>query len=252
MNPPPAPTSVILRILHALGLFCVVLFIMDLVLPSSLELSVFLYLAAGLALAATSLFWSSWWGVVLVVPILLYLLRWEPRQGLQSGMLDDVFVTGLVMLFLVLHSRLTVDSLFQKRTWKQVRQRVRDDIQTLNEGQLNLRAMIRDGIGMIDLAGIRCVSSIAIAFAIMLLVPEDPTSVTRLRLTPGGLRAISIGIALGGVVFIFSTIIRAIGWRRLSPSESRIYLRSEAISSLFVELRSVWKRRIKSRQKRKP
>lgn len=246
-----SPTSVTLRILHALGLFCTVLFIMNLVLPSSLELSVFLYFAAALALTATSLFWSSWWGVVLTVPIMLYLLRWERREGFQSGMLDDVFVAGVVMLFLVLHSRLTVDGVFQKRTWKHVRQRVQADIQILFNGTNSLRSIVREIIGMVDLAAIRCISSVAIAFAIMLLVPEDPSSVSRLRLTPAGLRAISIGIALGGVVLIFSTIIRAFGWRRLSPSESRIYLRSEAISSLFVELRSVWKRRIKASQKRK-
>ena len=90
---------------------------------------------------------------------------------------------------------------------------------------------------------------LAISMVLLWLVPLDRSSVQNFRLTPGGLRAIGLSLSLFCVVVITNGLLNIFVWKKLSASETRIYLHSILGQFLLSETRMVIQRKIKDRRR---
>lgn len=88
------------------------------------------------------------------------------------------------------------------------------------------------------------------ASLVMVLISEQPQANTDIRLRPQELRAIMLGLLVLLVGIIATHVLSVIFWRTLSPSQARIYLKSELAEWLTPETRAVVVRRLKFRKRK--
>jgi hypothetical protein len=91
--------------------------------------------------------------------------------------------------------------------------------------------------------------TVATAASILTLVPEQEKSVRWLRLRPQELRAMTLGLGVLMVGVFTWHIVSAVGWRCLSPSQARVYLRSGITEWVTPDLRGAVRRRVKMRNR---
>ena len=93
-----------------------------------------------------------------------------------------------------------------------------------------------------------------LAFLLMSLVPVDTTftglnTIREFRRRPTGYRVIMSGLLLFSVYVLAWLVINEGVWRRLSPAQAGLYLRSVFLKWLHRDLRMVTKRRLKRRRR---
>lgn len=92
----------------------------------------------------------------------------------------------------------------------------------------------------------------AMAISVMLtLVPLDPDMPNIARLIPPAVRTITLGIMLLAICVLANSLLSILVWRRLSPSEARIFSRSELSKWIHREVSRVSRRRIRFRNSRR-
>jgi len=90
------------------------------------------------------------------------------------------------------------------------------------------------------------------AISVMLtLVPLDPDMPNTARLIPPAVRTITLGIILLAICVLANSLLSILVWRRLSPSEARIFARSELSKWIHREVSRVSRRRIRFRNSRR-
>lgn len=83
------------------------------------------------------------------------------------------------------------------------------------------------------------------------LVPLEPDSPAHARLIPPAVRTISLVVILLLVWMLINGLMNVLVWRRLSPVEARVFLRSELSKWIHREVSSVSRRRIRFRATRR-
>lgn len=90
------------------------------------------------------------------------------------------------------------------------------------------------------------------AISVMLkLVPLDPDMPDIARLIPPAVRTIMLGIILLAISVLANSLLSVFVWRRLSPSEARIFARSELSKWIHREVSRVSRCRIRFRSSRR-
>lgn len=90
-----------------------------------------------------------------------------------------------------------------------------------------------------------------LAISLMLtLVPLDPDMPDIARLIPPAVRTITLGIILLVICVLTNSLLSILVWRKLSPSEARIFARSELSKWIHREVSRVSRRRIHFRNSR--
>lgn len=82
------------------------------------------------------------------------------------------------------------------------------------------------------------------------LVPVDRLSVREYGLTPTGLRTIQLGLILFTTWILLTLPLTELRWRRLTPNQAGLYLRTHFVSWLHRDLRAVERRKRRLKNKR--
>lgn len=98
---------------------------------------------------------------------------------------------------------------------------------------------------------VRIVVPVAVVSVLLAAVPLDPAAPEYARLIPPAVRTITIGVILLLICVLTNSLLSALAWRRLSPAESRMFLRSELSQWIHREVSAVARGRIKSRASRR-
>jgi hypothetical protein len=210
----------------------------------------------GVFLAATlMLVFLRVWSIPLILfAIQLELVISEPfSAGATSGAFGNVvFVTGVVML-LIAGSRfvvLTASPLPYDTSTLKFFGRIFRGNKEPNSGHPKRDADLYTSTEL-STALIRVTLSVAIAAWWLWYVPLDEGSVDYAWIVPTGLRSIILGLLALGVIVLANVLISAYVWQGISANQAKIYLQSVTTRWTFREVRSIIRRRIKSRLKRK-
>ena len=192
---------------------------------------------------------SHWLAGLFLLTTQIYLFNREPQRTFEYRFMSDVIMSVSVVSVAMLYCGVTL--LPGKKVSEVIRiLRTPDERSALLDFQYFLSGW--DVIwSLIDAILLRVAAAIMLALLVLYRFPIQSSSVRDLRLTPTGLRAITIGIVLSCIVILVSTLVRVIGWYRLSPQESRTYLATSSASDLYLELRSISKRRMYSQARTK-
>jgi len=85
---------------------------------------------------------------------------------------------------------------------------------------------------------------------LLIMFPEERRSVRQFGLTPTGLRTLQIGLILFTGYIMLTLPLSELRWKRLTPDQAGVYLRSRFAGWLHRDLRAVERRRQKLRKKR--
>ena len=97
----------------------------------------------------------------------------------------------------------------------------------------------------------RTVIPVVAISGILQLVPLDPDTPEIARLIPPAVRTITLGIILLVICVLANSFLNIFAWRRHSPSEARVFLRSELSKWIHREVSRVSLRRIRFRSSRR-
>ncbi len=97
----------------------------------------------------------------------------------------------------------------------------------------------------------RIVIPVAAISVMLTFVPLDPDTPSTARLIPPAVRTITLGIILLAICVLANSLVSILVWRRLSPSEARIFARSELSKWIHREVARVSRRRIRFRSSRR-
>jgi hypothetical protein len=97
----------------------------------------------------------------------------------------------------------------------------------------------------------RMVLPVAAVSMMLTLIPLDPAAPNDARLYPPVVRTISLGIILLLICVVSNSLMNVLVWRKLSPAEARIFLRSEMSKWIHREVSRVSRRRIHFRSSRR-
>ncbi len=201
------------------------------------------------------LFLRVWTIALLVLLFLVVLILNEPSRYDQQMQPDAILFAAGMLVFVISACRFYVSSaplvnvkqtplkstrFFSWEHWKP--SRVPHSIQPRHAQHFTL-AEVWTGL-------LRACFTLAITMVLLWLVPLDLRSVQNVRLTPSGLRAIVLGISLFFIVMLTSGILSLFAWKRLSPSEARVYLKSTLTDFLHTDLRMYIKQKLKQRRAR--
>ena len=210
----------------------------------------------GIFLAATlMLVFLRVWSIPLIlfaVQLELTLAERFSAGSSASPFGDVVFVAG-VLLLLIAGSRfvvLTSSPLpYDTSTWRFFG-RIFTGNKAANTGHpkrsLNLYSTVE-----LSTALFRVTLSVAIAAWWLWYVPLDMGAVDYAWLVPTALRTIVLALLALGVIVLANVLISTYAWQGISSSQAKIYLHSVATRWSFREVRSILRRQIKSKLKRK-
>ena len=97
----------------------------------------------------------------------------------------------------------------------------------------------------------RMILPVAVVSLMLTLVPLDPNTPNDARLYPPVVRTISLGIILLIICVMANSLMNVLVWRKLSPAEASIFLRSEMSKWIHREVSRVSRRRIRFRSSRR-
>lgn len=97
----------------------------------------------------------------------------------------------------------------------------------------------------------RTVIPVVAISAMLQLVPLDPDTPEIARLIPPAVRTITLGIILLAICVLANSFLSIFVWRRQSPSEARVFIRSELSKWIHREVSRVSLRRIRFRSSRR-
>jgi hypothetical protein len=113
----------------------------------------------------------------------------------------------------------------------------------------------RDGstVGSVELFTMlgRIVLPVAAVSMLLTLVPLDPDTRNYAQLIPPAVRTITLGIILLLICVMANSLMNVLVWRKLSPAEANIFLRSEISKWIHREVSRVSRRRIRFRASRR-
>ncbi len=79
--------------------------------------------------------------------------------------------------------------------------------------------------------------------------PPVRTAVNEFGLTPGGLRASQLGLTLFTIYIVLAVPLSELWWKRLTPDQAGVYLRSRFAGWLHRDLKAVERRKRRLRRK---
>jgi hypothetical protein len=195
------------------------------------------------------------WSIPLILfAVQLELVVSEPfsADASVSPLANVVFVTGVVLLLLA-GSRfvvLTSSPLpYDTSTFKFFGRIFRGNKEP-NTGHSKRDAALYSSTEL-STALIRVTLSVAIAAWWLWYVPLDSGAVDYAWILPTGLRSITLALLALGVIVAANVLISAYVWQGISGDQARLYLHSVATRWSFREVRSIIRRQIKARLKRK-
>lgn len=95
----------------------------------------------------------------------------------------------------------------------------------------------------------RSLAFVLLAAGLLQLYPLDRDSVRDYGLTPAGLRSLQIGLLLFTGYILLTLPLTELQWKRLTPDQAGIYLRSRFTGWIHRDLRAVERRRRRLRKK---
>lgn len=193
--------------------------------------------------------------------VLLLLVQWElffrerPLPGNQGSPVGDMLWVMGVLLLLFVSSRLN-------RLGRELRQQGRPlpiRLFGLDAFVRSVQAILLDGFNQLGnltgrptlptelaQAGRRILVPVIVATAILLFSPPEEEAVESMRLTPAGFRTLKIGLSLAGLFLGLSALFRSWEWKRMTPSQARVFLRGVGIGLLNPDFKMVIRRRLRS------
>ena len=106
----------------------------------------------------------------------------------------------------------------------------------------------RSGSEMFSIA-LRALILVLGAGILLVTFPPDQSSVQHYGLTPDGMRSLSIGLVLITAYFVVSIPLTEIWWKRMTPDQAGIYLRSRFLAWLHRDLRLFERKQLRHRRK---
>lgn len=100
-------------------------------------------------------------------------------------------------------------------------------------------------------AALRILLSVGGAAFLLRSIPVNPRALDEAWLIPSGLRLISLGVLLLAIFLVTDLLIDVLTWRRISPREARVFLRSVLTSWCDRELRTVHRHELKQPRSRR-
>lgn len=237
----------------AIATYLSVVLISALLLLTELRIGVlrpFSIFVAGVGLLVLLRVWSL---PLILFAVQLELFTSEPVRAVSSNAFGDVaFVAGVVLL-LVAGSRFVVltasplpydtSSLgFFRRIFRGNKDT--DSGHPKRDPDLYSATELSAGL-------IRVTLAVAIASWWMWYVPLDPTARDYAWLLPESMRAITLAVWALGVIVLANVLISSYVWQGISRGQALVYLHSVVTRWSFSEVRSIIRRQIKARRKRK-
>ena len=206
-------------------------------------------LTLSLALILTLINFRIWIGGLVLIAVLW--LMFSNEQPQPDERLHVIWVSWRVMIdlaFLLITCRL---NLFGKQlglNWKNRGQIVSALQQVMRSDSPGNQEFSLESVSHFwVIARRRILLPVLVTVGLMLIVAPGRQTISEYRLTPGGFRAIQIGLILSVSFLLIATVLNAWTWRKSSAAECWIYLRSVTINWLNPDLRGVAKRRAKKR-----
>lgn len=97
----------------------------------------------------------------------------------------------------------------------------------------------------------RTVIPVVAISGVLQFVPLDPDTPSTARLIPPAVRTITLGIILLAICVLANSIMSIFVWRKQSPSEARVFIRSELSKWIHHEVSRVSRLRIRFRSSRR-
>lgn len=97
----------------------------------------------------------------------------------------------------------------------------------------------------------RVVLAVGGAAFLLRSIPVNPFALDEAWLIPSGLRLISLGVLLLAIFLVTDLLLDVVTWRRISPREARLFLRSVLTSWCDRELRAIFRHGLKQRRSRR-
>jgi hypothetical protein len=92
---------------------------------------------------------------------------------------------------------------------------------------------------------------VAVAGMLLQSVPKHQNAVREYGLTANGLQTIQIGLLLFCVWMIVALPTRELNWKRMTPTQAGIWLRSQTVNWLHRDLRAIERRQRRLRSRRR-
>jgi hypothetical protein len=227
-------------------MFCGWFFLTFLYTGAVLNLSLKFFFLAILVLTL-----RRWTGALLLALLQIHLFFLEPRvvdSGSAAG--EFVWVMSTVLLVMAVSRFRTLQEKDQQSTVRRLLSSLTTSAANTNER--NSSIMSRHSGAAIMTVGrsvLLLVACSLVALDLMSFVPAGKTitglnTVSEFRLRPSGYRVIMSGLVLFSAFLLGWVFINEGVWRRLSPSQASIYLRSVLFKWLHRDLRMLTKRRL--------
>jgi len=217
---------------------CAMAFLLMLFFGHPLSLTLKLVFVAALVL--TLRFWTG--GIVLLLAIFDLIAMRPEENGILMMVRASSWVVVTVSLLALISAYRTVREGERAPTWSRFRQLpslLRLDNPALTRFALQLLRVLVAPL----IAGL-------IAFAVVAILPTTDAR-TVYGLKPSSYRLIAIGFGLFAVVCCGWLILNELLWRSISRSQASLYLRGLVANDMFREIRSVAKRRVRARRRRR-
>lgn len=95
----------------------------------------------------------------------------------------------------------------------------------------------------------RAIAAVLVAALLLGKFPLDPTTIERMVLFDWAVRSITISVVLILIYQVTNAVLGTICWRRLTPPEARVHLRSELVNGTHSEVRVAVTQQIKQLRK---
>ena len=250
-----AATNPALQIMKAASLvlimFCGWFFLTFLYTGAVLNLSLKFFFLAILVLTL-----RRWTGALLLALLQIHLFFLEPRVVDSDGAAGEfVWVMATVLLVMAVSRFRTLQEKDEHSTVRRLLSSLSTRAANTNEHDSSaMPRHFRSAILTLGRSVLLLVACSLVALDVMSLVPPDRTitglnTVREFRLRPSGYRVIMSGLLLFSAFVLGWLVINEGVWRRLSPSQAGIYLRSVFLKWLHRDLRMLTKRRLKLRRR---
>ncbi|MDG1893930.1 MAG: hypothetical protein P8J37_03380 [Fuerstiella sp.] len=197
-----------------------------------------------------------WTGALLMALLQIHLFFLEPRVVGSGGAGGEVvWVVATVLLIMAVSRFRTLQEKDEHSTVRRLLSSL--NARTVNTHERDASALSRHSFAAFVTVGrpvLLLIACAVLALDLMSLVPPDRTitglnTIREFRLRPSGYRVIMSGLLLFSAFILGWLVINEVVWRRLSPSQAGIYLRSVSVKWLHRDLRMLTKRRLKMRRR---
>ncbi|HIF00215.1 MAG: hypothetical protein ABGZ23_01500 [Fuerstiella sp.] len=234
-----------------LVMFCGWFFLTFLYTGAVLNLSLKFFFLAILVLTL-----RRWTGALLLALLQVHLFFLEPHVVSSRSIVGEfVWVMATVLLMMAVSRFRTLQEIDKQSTVRRLLSSLTAGAAPM-DGRVSPTMSRYSGAAMVTVGRsvLLLVACSVLAYLLMSLVPVDTTftglnTIREFRLRPTGYRVIMSGLLLFSVFVLAWLVINEGVWRRLSPAQAGVYLRSVFLKWLHRDLRMVTKRRLKRRRR---